>query len=262
MRALGWNCQGLRNPRLVRSLCKLVQQWNPNFVFLSETKLKTKSMEKEKNKESASFTNGLVIPSFGRSGGLALLWRKEITVEIQNYSDRHIDAIVTKDSRFKRQITGFYGNLEVHRRKESWDLLKALIRKFQLPWLCFGDFNEIVSTAEKMGGARRTQRLMDDFREVINCCRFKDLRFCGPEFTWCNMQEGRHRMYLRLDRALVTQEWIDHYKDMKVHHLVESTSDHYTLLITDSIASQSPRKKGSSLKQCGQEEMNAEILSR
>ena len=105
------------------------------------------------------------------------------------------------------------------------------------------DFNEIVSTAEKMSGARRPQRQMDDFREAINCCRFKDLRFCGPEFTWCNMQEGRHRMYLRLDRALVTQEWIDHYKDMRVHHLVDSTSDHCALLITDSIASQSPRKK-------------------
>ena len=117
MRALGWNCQGLRNPRLVRSLCKLVQQWNPNFVFLSETKLKKKSMEKKE--ESASFTNGLVIPSSGRSGGLVLLWRKEITVEIQSYSDRHIDAIVTEDSGFKWRITGFYGNPEVHGRKES-----------------------------------------------------------------------------------------------------------------------------------------------
>ena len=37
----------------------------------------------------------------------------------------------------------------------------------------------------------------------------------------------------RLDRALATPEWINHYKDIKVHHLVESTSDHYALLITD-----------------------------
>ena len=100
---------------------------------------------------SVGFINGLVIPS--RSGGLALLWRKEIIVDVQSYSDRHIDAIITEDSGFKWRITGFYGNLEVHKRKESWDLLKALSRKFQLPWLCFGDFNEIVSVAEKMGGA-------------------------------------------------------------------------------------------------------------
>ena len=37
-----------------------------------------------------------------------------------------------------------------------------------LPWLCFGDFNEIVSVEEKLGGALRLQKQMDDFREVIH----------------------------------------------------------------------------------------------
>ena len=84
---------------------------------------------------------------------------------------------------------------------------------------------------------------MDDFREGINFCRFKDLGYCGPDFTWRNIQEGVHKMYLRLDHALATQEWIDHFKDMRVHHLVESTNNHYALLITDSITSQSPQKR-------------------
>ena len=42
-------------------------------------------------------------------------------------------------------------------------------------------------------------------------------------------------MLLRLDRALATCEWIDHYKNVKVHHLVESTSDHCALLLTDAV---------------------------
>lgn len=150
MRALGWNCRRLGNPWSVRTLRNLVQQWNPEFVFLSETKLKKMSMEKKK--VSISYTNGLVIPSHGRNGGLAFLWKKDITVDVQSYSDRHIDAIITKDSGFKWRITGFYGNPEANRRKESWDLLKALSKKFQLPWLCFRDFNEIASAGEKMGG--------------------------------------------------------------------------------------------------------------
>ena len=80
MRALGWNCRRLENPRLVWVLRNLVQQWDPDLVFLSETKLKKRSMEKKK--VSVGFINGLVIPSYGRSGGLALLWRKEITVDV------------------------------------------------------------------------------------------------------------------------------------------------------------------------------------
>ena len=39
---------------------------------------------------------------------------------------------------------------------------------------------------------------MDAFREAIQQCRFKDLGYYGPEFTWCNMKEGESRMYLRL----------------------------------------------------------------
>ena len=39
------------------------------------------------------------------------------------------------------------------------------------------------------------------------------------------------------------QEWIDHYKDMRVHHLVESTSDHVTLLISDSFALKKPQRR-------------------
>ena len=49
------------------------------------------------------------------------------------------------------------------------------------------------------------------------------------------MQEGDNRFLLRLDRALATCEWIDHYKKVKVHHLVESTSDHCALLLTDAV---------------------------
>ena len=71
MRALGWNCRGLGNPPSVRALRNLVQQWDPDFEFLSETKLKKRSMEKKKM--SVGFINGLIIPSHGRSGGLAFL---------------------------------------------------------------------------------------------------------------------------------------------------------------------------------------------
>ncbi|XP_030923509.1 uncharacterized protein LOC115950456 [Quercus lobata] len=237
MIALGWNCRGLGNPRSVRVLRELVQRWKPGIVFLSETKMKNYQMNKVKFK--IGLLNGLIVPSTGRSGGLAMLWNRDIHLEVQSYSRYFIDAVVTEvESGFKWRITGFYGNPETWRRKESWDFLRSLNRMYHLPWLCFGDFNEVVSVEEKLGGAPRSQKQMDDFREVIHQCGFKDLGFEGPEFTWCNMQEGDSRVLLRLDRALATPEWIDHYKNVKVHHLVESTSDHCALLLTDTAVTQ------------------------
>ncbi|XP_075669974.1 uncharacterized protein LOC142639717 [Castanea sativa] len=205
MNALGWNCGGLGNPRLVRVLRELVQRWKPKIVFLSETNLKKNRMEKEKFK--TGLLNGLIVSSVGRSGALAMLWSRDLTVEVQGYSRNFIDVVVTNsESEFKWRITGFYGNSETHCRKETWDLLKSLSQKDQLHWLCFGDFNEILSVEEKLGGPPRAQRQMDDFREAIHHCKFKDLGYCGPDFTWCNMQEGDRRTYLRLDCALATLE--------------------------------------------------------
>ena len=126
MIALGWNCRGLGNPQLVRQLRELVQRWKPKIVFLSETKMKKYRMEREKFK--IGLLNGLIVPSVGKSGGLAMLWSRDIKVEIQAYSRNHIDAVLTDpDSNFKWRITGFYGNPETHCRKESWDLLRSLM---------------------------------------------------------------------------------------------------------------------------------------
>ena len=195
--------------------------------------------------EKINFVNGLIVPRKGRGVGLAMLWKREVDLEIKGYSRSYIDAIISEQvSGFKWRITGFYGNLETHRRQESWDELAALNRKFQLPLLCYGDFNEILSREEKMGGggSPQPQRQMDGFREVVNACSLKDLGYSGPDFTWCNMQEGDNHIYLRLDRAFATNDWINYFSGTQVLHLVESTSDHCALLIADSIAVQPSRK--------------------
>ncbi|XP_075645099.1 uncharacterized protein LOC142616097 [Castanea sativa] len=169
MIALGWNCRGLGNLRSVRALREIVQRWDPNIVFLSEMKLNKKGMEKIKGK--VGFSNGLIIPKSDKSGGLAMLWKKDIKLD-------YIDAMVMESqSGFKWRITGFYGHPETHRRKESWEQLRVLHRKSQLPWICFGDFNEISSAREELGGARRPQKQIDNFVAVIDECGFRDLGF-------------------------------------------------------------------------------------
>ena len=60
LHSIAGNYQGLENLRLVKVLRELVQQWDPNIVFLSETKLNKKGMKKVK--EKAGFIDGLIIP--------------------------------------------------------------------------------------------------------------------------------------------------------------------------------------------------------
>ena len=109
---------GIGNPKTVFALHDYVQCWNPRLVFLSETKAKSRRMEKIKFK--FGFTNGLFVQSRGRSGGLALLWSTDTNLEIKSYSNHHIDAIITEaDNGLSWRFTGFYGYSETHLREES-----------------------------------------------------------------------------------------------------------------------------------------------
>ena len=232
MIALCWNCRGLRTPRSVGALRELVQQWDPMVVFLTETKKKNAGMTKVRMK--IGFENGFYVKKEGKGGGLAMLWRREVNLEIKSYSMHHIDAVITREGAgFQWRITGFYGHPETHRRKDSWNFLDVLNHQFKLPWLCFGDFNEILSSKEKMGGVPRSQNQIESFRGVVNRCGFKDMGYCGANFTWCNQQEGVDRVYLRLDRAFATLDWLEHFCNIKVHHLVDTTFDHCPLLLTE-----------------------------
>ena len=74
----------------------------------------------ERIKNIIRMANGLIIPYIGQSGGLALLWAREVDLEIKSFSKNHIDATITEHSNnFKWRLTGFYGHPETHRRYES-----------------------------------------------------------------------------------------------------------------------------------------------
>ena len=91
-----------------------------------ETKVGVTRMVKVK--ERIGLPNGLIIPSEGRSRGMALLWVGDLDVEIKNFSRSHIDAIVIyPKSGFKWRMIGFYGNSEISLRKEESTPISQLL---------------------------------------------------------------------------------------------------------------------------------------
>ncbi|XP_050290338.1 uncharacterized protein LOC126728582 [Quercus robur] len=230
MSAICWNCRGLGNPRTVGTLQKLVLEEDPTLVFLMETKFNVEEMVEIKRKLERS--QGLVVPSVRRSGGLALLWKESLLVDVQTFSPRHIDVIVTEDAgKMKWRFTGFYGNPETHKREESWSLLVSLSTRCDLPWVCMGDFNEICHRGEKTGGGERPEWQMSAFRSAINRSKLRDMGCVGPEFTWSRRLRARGWVRERLDRALVSTNWAGLFPGVRLYNRATCSSDHNILIL-------------------------------
>nr|POE92969.1 hypothetical protein CFP56_48115 [Quercus suber] len=129
------------------------------------------------------------------------------------------------------RLTGFYGHPDTNKREETWTLLESLGRSNTLPWLCLGDYNEILSQTEKAGGRLRPARQMDRFRMAISHCGFLDLGYRGSPFTWSRNHPTEGRIRIRLDRALATVAWKSKFPGASVQHLSMSASDHSMIAV-------------------------------
>ena len=112
------------------------------------------------------------------------------------------------DYRINQDSPSFYGNPEIHRRNESWDLLWQLHGRNSLPWLYARDFNELVKQSEKSGRCLRPRNQMQLFREVFDECELMDLGIKGLPFTWSKHDRDGVSIWDRLDRAVASYEWI------------------------------------------------------
>ena len=65
------NCRGLGTPPAIRTPTKEVKKQNPVVVFLTETKVNTDRMNGFQHK--LGLTQGIIVPSDGKSGGLVML---------------------------------------------------------------------------------------------------------------------------------------------------------------------------------------------
>ncbi|KAL9678785.1 hypothetical protein QQ045_016636 [Rhodiola kirilowii] len=115
MSALMCNCRGLGGAATVHALSKLVRVNHPLVVGLLETKARKGRMEWIQNE--IGFSNGFVVDSRGRSGGLALWWKEEVTITIKSYSDFHIDVVLEVSSPFR--FTLFYGHPVTSKREDT-----------------------------------------------------------------------------------------------------------------------------------------------
>ena len=151
MRVVSWNYQGLGSTLTVQVLKGHVEKYDPDIVFLMETKNNKEVVEKVRRR--MKFVNGMTMDPNGLSGGLALWWKEDINVQMMVSSKNLIDTyIVFQGCEMGCRVFWVYGAPVYEERKAVWDVIKGKARYIQGAWMCIGDFNDILLYSEKQGG--------------------------------------------------------------------------------------------------------------
>lgn len=97
-----------------------------------------------------------------------------------------------------------------------------------LPWAIVGDYNAIRILEERTSTTDIDE--MQDFNEWIQACELMEMRTSGGTFTWSNKQDGADRIWSRLDRCLINDEWLRNI-DTQLEVKGPGISDHSSLHI-------------------------------
>ena len=175
---LAWNCRGLESPLAVRTLTDKVKEEKPILVFLAETKANRSKVKGYQHK--LQLTQGISVPSDNRSGGLAMIWKEGYDIKFKSCSNSHIDVVIHGEfGKPPWRATRFYGQPDTNKRYISWKLMETLNEQCDMPWVVFGDFNEITHPKEKLGWLYRDADQIRAFRECLWQCGLLDLGFMG-----------------------------------------------------------------------------------
>ncbi|KAI5313629.1 hypothetical protein L3X38_042805 [Prunus dulcis] len=169
---------------------------------------KSKDNRIESLKRSCGFQKGFSVPPVGSAGGLSLWWDDNIDLEVKGFSKKFIDTIITDNQRGTHyRASWVYGTPYRDEKEASWNFLEGVLRYTDLPWLCGGDFNEILWSFEKNGGSEQPSnrpRYLYNFMEKAGLI---NLGYQGSSFTWRAHRQNGIFVQERLDRVLGNLPW-------------------------------------------------------
>lgn len=190
--------------------------------------------------QSFHYPNYFAVSPDGASGGLSLLWKDTVQLEILEANPNFIDTkVLFKGAQSHINFT--YGALQVENRAEVWAKISAIGSSRDTPWLLTGDFNEILDNEEKEGGPLRWEGSFTTFRSFVADNGLWDLKHSGNKLSWRGSRY-LHHIKACLDRSMANCAWSEAYPKGRCCYLRVEGSDHRPLITY--FNSTAPKRRG------------------
>ncbi|XP_057415016.1 uncharacterized protein LOC130709903 [Lotus japonicus] len=234
MRILTYNIRGLGNSVKWRIIRELIIKEEVNFACFQETKLETIDVRLCKSLWGDDSFEWTFLPAINRGGGLLCVWDRSTFKLIQEHIGRGFICLRGEwgEDGLPCIFTNFYGSCTMHEKIQQWEELVTLKTSFPTyRWCILGDFNSVRSSEERRGSAADSDTYRRDtieFNSFINNMELLDLPLVGKKFTWFR---PNGLAVSRLDRALVSMEWLETWPNCFLQVMSRDISNHCPLIL-------------------------------
>ena len=181
MKMISWNYQGAGSMTFRNHAYELQCRHRPNILIIIEPRIAEARAQAVIN--TLPYNHSRRVDPTGFSGGIWLLWNESpsFKVEIITHSEYSIHALMKVSSpSLSFLLTIVYASPNFNKHKYFWDYLQNLANVVSLQWVLLGDFNDMLSDDEKMGGLPVNRNRIIAFRNCVDKCGLMDLGFQGP----------------------------------------------------------------------------------
>ena len=128
-------------------------------------------------------------------------------------------------------IINIYSPCDIQNKRVLWDSVKQLKNQTQEGlWCIVGDFNNIRTPSERSRICQRGsgESNTSEFNDWIEELEVVEVPWVGKKFTWFRPNRAARN---KLDRFLVSPEWLDKWPGSTQHTLDRNFSDHCPILL-------------------------------
>lgn len=230
MKLITWNCKGLGNSGVRRSIKDLCRMNQPDVLCLLETR--SNSAFALSLPSVLPFSKNHRVPSEGFAGDLWVFWQeKNVSLSVLEDDRQFIHMLVETPGKRDWVIT--FADVRPNQEDKLlfWEKMEEFSQRVTLPWALSGDLNDYSSHNEKIGGSISDSRC-NTFRSWYENCGLYDIGAAGPKFTWWGPMINNRRIRIRLDRVLVNTEWQELFAEGAVLVLPRTESDHHPIQLS------------------------------
>jgi hypothetical protein len=213
----------------------LVKDEKIEFLAIQETKLQEVSASLCYSIWGGEDCGWAFNPSIGNSGGILSIWRKSVFSFVFSFvGTGYVGVCLDWGAQKKRcYIVNVYSKCDLTNKRRLWESILMSKGGFGgEAWCVIGDFNAVLHGDERRGinlhGLNDVSVESAEFANFVSNMELLDLPVLGRKFTWFH---PNGQSMSRIDRALVSEGWMQVWGQSSLWVLPRSVSDHCPLIL-------------------------------